>query len=130
MKKCLSLWIYGSLGEIQCNIITWKRRLLYSLKFGRYYWCRLRTPKNNLQRFWNKTFTTISRFVCSNWYIVVLADVFGNFENLCAFKYMNLILQSFFQLLDQHENIFKKDKSKIKFLTDIHILLIVEKGLK
>ena len=43
---------------------------------------------------------------------------------------MNLIVQSFFQLLDQHENIFKKDKSKIKFLTDIDILLMVEKGLK
>ena len=43
---------------------------------------------------------------------------------------MNLIVQSFFQLLDQHENIFKKDKGKIKFLTDIDILLMVEKGLK
>ena len=35
-KRCLSLWIYGWLGEIQWNMVAWKRRFLQSLKYGRY----------------------------------------------------------------------------------------------
>ena len=31
---------------------------------------------------------------------LLLADVFENFRNICVLKYMNLILQNFFQLQD------------------------------
>ena len=36
MKSCLSLWIYGWLGKISRNIITWKSRFLQSFKYGRH----------------------------------------------------------------------------------------------
>ena len=32
--------------------------------------------------------------------MLLLADVFENFRNMCVLKYTNLILQNFFQLLD------------------------------
>ena len=35
-EKMLTLWIYGRLGKIQWDIVTWKIRFLYSLKYGRY----------------------------------------------------------------------------------------------
>ena len=38
---------------------------LQSPKYGRYYWCRLHTPKKSLKGFWNKKFRRISWFVFS-----------------------------------------------------------------
>ena len=38
LTKCASQW----------NNIAWKQRFLKSLKYGRYYWCRLPAPKNSL----------------------------------------------------------------------------------
>ena len=35
-------------------------------------------------------------------YTLLSADVFENFQ-ICVLKYMSLILQSFFQLLDEHD---------------------------
>ena len=46
-KKVLSLRIYWWLGKIQWNNVTWKRRFLKSLKYGRYYWCRLCASKKS-----------------------------------------------------------------------------------
>ena len=63
------------------NIITWKRRFLQSLKYGRYYWCRLCTHKKILQKFWKK-------YYC-------LLMYFRTFK-ICVLKYMNFILQNFF----------------------------------
>ena len=36
------------IGKIQWNIIIWKIRFLFSLKYGKYYWCRLFACKKNL----------------------------------------------------------------------------------
>ena len=44
---------------------------------------------------------------------------------------MNLILQNFFQPLDQHGNQFlKKTKLKLDLLIDIDMILMVKKGIR
>ena len=48
----------------------------------------------------------------------------------CFLKYMNLILQNFFQLLVSLASSFKKTKVKIDHLTDIDMLLMIEKGIR
>ena len=47
---------------------------------------------------------------------------------ICILKYMNLILQNFFQLAWQAA--LKNTKMKLYLLTDINMLLMVEKGIK
>ena len=45
---CLPLWIYGQLAKVQWNIIISKRRFLQSLKYWRYYLCRIQPGKRSL----------------------------------------------------------------------------------
>ena len=40
--------VYEWLGNVQWNIITWKRIFLQSLKYGRYFWYRLCACTNSL----------------------------------------------------------------------------------
>ena len=47
---------------------------------------------------------------------------------ICILKYMNLILQNFFWLAWQAA--LKNTKIKLYLLTDINMLLMVEKGIK
>ena len=44
---------------------------------------------------------------------LLLADVFENFGSMCL-KYMSVMLQNFFHLLDQHGSNFEKDKGIIR----------------
>ena len=80
--KGLSLWIYVQLGKIQWNIITWKTKFLQSFKYGRYYWCRLHAHKNSLQRFWKKNLGE-HKYFCDQSNMLLLADAFENFRNMC-----------------------------------------------
>ena len=65
-------------------------------------------------------------YVQSN--ILFLADVFENFKNVL--KYMNLILQNFFSVWISIQGALKKAKVKLDLLTDIDMLLMVEKGIR
>ena len=49
---------------------------------------------------------------------------------ICVLKYMSLILRNFFQLFVAWEAALKKNKIKLDLLTDIDMLLIVEKGIR
>ena len=50
---------------------------------------------------------------------------------ICVLKYTNLILQNVFQLQDQYgKQLYNKAKVKLDLLTDINMLLIVEKGIR
>ena len=45
-------------------------------------------------------------------------------------KYMNLILLIFYQHQDYMASLFKKDRSKIKIINRLDMLLMVEKGIR
>ena len=50
---------------------------------------------------------------------------------ICPLKCTNLILQNIFQLFDQHRQAaFKKSKVILDLLTNIDMLLMVEKGIR
>ena len=50
---------------------------------------------------------------------------------ICALKYMSLILLIFFPVQDQYNQQFKtNEKVKIDLLTDIDILLMIEKAIR
>ena len=57
------------------------------LKYGRYYWCRLRTHMGEYHDLYVQSDT------------LLLPDVFENFRNMCLNMY-NVILENFFQLID------------------------------
>ena len=51
---------------------------------------------------------------------------------ICVLKYMSLILKNFFQLQDQYGKQLgtrKNTKAKLDILTDIDMLLMVQKGI-
>ena len=60
---------------------------------------------------------------------LLLADVFENFRNIC-FKYMNLILKNFFSSWIALQAAFKKTKIKLDSLTDINMVLMVQKDIR
>ena len=60
---------------------------------------------------------------------ILLVDVFQNFGNMCLEKYEYLILQSFDPEL-AWQAALKKTEVKLDPLTDINVLLMVEKGIK
>ena len=96
---CLHLWIYGWLEKIQWTIITWKRRFLQSLKYGRNYWCRLPHTKIVWKDFEIKNIGEYYDFnVQSD--TLLLADVFKNFRNNC-FKIYELVTTALHFLLQQ-----------------------------
>ena len=82
MKRCLFLCMYGWLIKIKWNIITWKRIILQSFKYGRFYWCRLCTRKKCLKEFDIKNLGEYhDLYVEGN--TLMLADVFEIFPNVC-----------------------------------------------
>ena len=92
-------------------MINWKRRFLQSLKYGRYYWCRLRARRES-------------------YITLLLADVFENFKNMCLKIYE---LDPSKILLGPGlawQGSLKKTKVKLVLLTYIDILLMVEKGIR
>ena len=59
-----------------------KKKILPSLKYGRYYWCRLRACRNSLQDFEVKNIGEYhDLYVQSN--TLLLSDVSENFQNMC-----------------------------------------------
>ena len=128
MKRCLFLEIYRWLGKIQWNIITWTRRFLQSLKYGRYYWCRLCVRKS-LQRLWQKKLGEYHDLhVQSN--TLLLANVFEHFRNMCLKIYEPDPIKIFSAPWLTWQAGVKKTKVKLDLLADINVLLMVEKGIR
>ena len=70
-------------------------------------------------------------FVCSEWYIIVCWCIWELLKYVL--KYMNLIPLVFFQLLDPGlawQVALKKSKIKLDLLTNINMLLTVEKSIR
>ena len=117
------------LRRIQWNIITWRRSFLLSLKYGRYYWCRLCVCTKNLLRFWYKKFRRISWTGCSKRYIIVSWYIW----ELSKYVSWNIWVRSCKISLGSRisiANSFKKEKVKLDLLTDIDMLLMVEKSIR
>ena len=72
-KGVYAIWIYGWLGKIQWNFITWKIRLWQPFKHGRYCWCRLHVCRILGEHH--------DLYVESG--TLFLVDVFANFPNMC-----------------------------------------------
>ena len=56
------------------NETSLPKKKIFSLKYGRCYWCRLCTCKKNLQRFWNKNLREYHNFYVQS-DTLFLADV-------------------------------------------------------
>ena len=121
--------IYGRLGKIQWNISSWKRRFLQSVKYGRYYWYRLRAHKKVFKDFEiNKLGGYHYLYVQSD--TLLLADVFEKFRNMCL-KIYELDPACFLTAPDlAWQAVLKKTKGKLDLLTDIEMLLMVEKDIR
>lgn len=50
-RTCIPVWIQRWLAKILQKIITTEKRFLQSPKYGRFYWCRLHTPKSIYKKF-------------------------------------------------------------------------------
>ena len=123
VKWCLSLWIYGWLGRIQWNFITWKRRFIQSLKYADYVLAK-RVCKDfeikNLGEYHDS-------YAESN--TLLLAYVFENFWNMCLEIY-DLHPAKFLSTPGlAWQTALKKAKIKLNYLTDIDMLLMLEKGI-
>ena len=94
-----------------------KRRILHSPKFGRYYWCRSRAQRVCFEIKHLEGYHGF--YVQSD--TLLLADVFGNFRNMCL---------KIYELDPEWQTALKKTKVKLGLLTHIHILLMVEKRIK
>ena len=87
------------------------------------------TCKRSLLRFWNKKFRKISWFLCSKWY---------SFVSRCIWelrKYVSWNIWSWsckipFRSWLRMTSSFKKIKGKLDLLTDIDMLLMVEKNIR
>ena len=128
--------------EIFTVTLTWKILLI-----------QISGMQKEFVKFWNKEFRQIIWFACSKWYIIASWCVWEHLE------YMNLILLDFFLHQDYgKQSNFKKDKSKIRWtwsclisfciktlasspalkktkvkldlLTDIDILVMLEKFIR
>ena len=112
----------------ETSLLEKKKRFLQSLKYGRYYWCRLCACKKSFYRFWNKKIGRISWFVCSKPHIIV-----SNFITLkiCTLKYEKLDPAKFLSApgLAWQANL-KNTKVKLDLLIDIDMLLMIEKGIR
>ena len=67
----MNIWMIGK-NSMKHHYL--KRWFLQSLKYGRYYWCRLCTCKKSLQRFWNKNLREYHNFYVQS-DTLFLADV-------------------------------------------------------
>ena len=98
------------------NESSLKRGFLQWFKHGGYYWCRLRTRKKNLWRFWNKTFRWIPCIfeAVHYWYLIYLTTF-----RICIFKYFlfapGLVWQA----------VLKKTLLKLDLLTDMDMFLMI-----
>ena len=102
--------------KIQWNIITWKRRLLYSLKYERYYWCRLRPGRKN----WNKNIRRISSFLCSRQYGWNTCLEIYELDAAHFLYAPGLVCQA----------AFEKTKVKLDLLIDLDMWLMVGKAIR
>ena len=71
LRKGVSPYEYMDDWEKSNEASLPETRFLHSLKYGRYYWCRLYVSKNRLCKDFEITkVRRISRFACSKWYII------------------------------------------------------------
>ena len=126
-KKCLTIWLNRWWGKIHWNITAWKR-FLQPPKYGRYIWCRLHASKKSLWRFWNKSLAEYDDLYAQNDKLL-LADVF-TFQNICLEIY-GLDPLCFLSVSGlAWKPALKKTNVKLNLLTDINMLLLVEKGIR
>ena len=107
-----------------------KRRILQSFKYGTYYWCRLRAhAKRVFKDFEIKILGEYHDFYNQS-DTLLLADVFENFRNMCL-KIYELDTAKFLSVLRlAWQAALKKTQVKLNLLTDVDMLLMVEKGIK
>ena len=122
----MNVWM---IGKIYWNIITLKRRVLQSLKYGRCYWYRLCECKKSFWGLWNKIFKIMLWFVCSKRYIIVSWCIWELSKDVSwsiwtwshPFSYCTgLVWQAS----------LKKTKVKLDLLTDIDMSLMMEKDIR
>ena len=121
--------MHGWLGKIQWQTITWKRRFLQFPKHERSYWCRLQACEKSLERIWNKKRRWIPLFVCSEQYIIT---------SWCIWKLLNYMSSNIltwpgsfsFCTWISVEVTLKTTKVQLELLTNIDMLLMVEKGIR
>ena len=127
MKRCLSLWIYGWLGKTKSHIATWERLFLQSLKYGRY--CTDTHTKGVCKDFETENLGEYHDLhVKSD--TVLLADVFGNFRNMCLEIYEVDPAKFLWAPGLACQAALKKIKLKLPLLTDIDMIFMVEKGIR
>ena len=73
-----------------------------------------------------------AKIVCKYFEIKVYCQlIYLKTLKICVWKYINLTLSKFFQLLDYHgKQLLKKTKVKLDLLTDTDMSLMVEKGIR
>ena len=100
-----------------------------SLKYGRYYWHRLWAPQKTCKDFEIENLGEYHHlYVQSD--TLLLADVFENFRNMCLEIY-KLDPAKFLSAPGLAlQGALKKTKVKLDLLTDIDMLLMVEKGIR
>ena len=109
-------------------MITWNRRILQSLEYGTYYWCRLYPHRKSLQRLIKNLEEYHDLYVQNDTWL--LADVFENFRNMWLEIY-KLDPTKFFSVPGlAWQKTFKKIKVKLDLLTCIDMLLVAEKGIR
>ena len=125
----LSLWIHGWLGKINENLLPEKEDRYRHL---------------NMEDITDTDYVHI-KIVCNGFEIkcvgeyhdlyaqsdtLLLADVLWNFWNMCLAKYELDLAKSFSAPGLAWQAVLKKTKVKLDLLTDIDMLLMVEKGIR
>ena len=128
MKRCLSLWKYELLEKIEWNMVTWKR-IFKLLKCGRCYWCRLRARKKSSLKFWKKKHLGEHHDLHVQSDRLLLADVFDNFRNMWLEIYEADPTRCITAPGLAWQGALNKNKVQLHLLTDINMLLVVEKGI-
>ena len=126
-KKCLPTWIYGWLKNIEWDMITREIIFLHHL---------------NMEDTIDSDYT-YTKWVCKNFKIkklsqyqnlyvqsdtLLLTDVFNSLQNICPEIY-GLNPAQYFRIKIDMASSLNKRKVKLDQLTDINMLLMVEKAI-
>ena len=125
LQRCSSLRIHRLLRKIKRNII-WKRTILQLPIYGRYYWCWLRARKKINKDFEIKSLCSVSMLYMFRTIIIVSWCI----RELClknnCLKIYELVPARFLTAPAlAWQKALKKIKTKLDFLTDIDMLLMV-----
>ena len=128
-KRCLFLWIYGSLGKINETALPLKNDFYSNLNLedisDEYY--------KHAQKVWD-VFEIKNLGECHNLFVqsdaLLLWDLFGNFRNMCLniYKLDPVYFVSAPGLAWQA--CLKKTKVELELLTDCDVILMTEKGIR